>query len=161
MLEERKWHVLTPGVAGTACYRRFTAQCWRSITVAGRLPTTANKETKSRWIVMEVGGVHTTAWMPEVEQRRSSCRVPSEAEGKQRAAYPWGITLAEGRDPALFVQPKSRGSGDCHVASHLGCDQDATDDGMDAGGRATQEQLPRKLYAKAKQETAYCCALNG
>ena len=26
---------------------------------------------------------------------------------------------------------------------------------MDAGGRATQEQLPRKLYTKAKQEPAY------
>ncbi len=26
---------------------------------------------------------------------------------------------------------------------------------MDAGGRATQEQLPRKLYTKAKQESAY------
>ncbi len=26
---------------------------------------------------------------------------------------------------------------------------------MDAGGRATQEQLPRKLYAKAKQEPGY------
>ena len=26
---------------------------------------------------------------------------------------------------------------------------------MDAGDRATQEQLPRKLYTKAKQEPAY------
>jgi hypothetical protein len=26
---------------------------------------------------------------------------------------------------------------------------------MDAGGRAMQEQLPRKLYTKAKQEPAY------
>ena len=26
---------------------------------------------------------------------------------------------------------------------------------MDAGGRATQEQLPRKLYTKAKQEPGY------
>ncbi|MDO8369298.1 MAG: hypothetical protein Q7S71_01040, partial [Candidatus Nitrotoga sp.] len=30
------------------------------LTVAGRLPTTANKETKSRRIVMEAGGVHST-----------------------------------------------------------------------------------------------------
>lgn len=41
------------------------------------------KVTKSQRIVREVGGAHTTAWMQEVEQRRSSCRVPFEVEGQQ------------------------------------------------------------------------------
>ena len=49
------------------------------------------------------------------------------------------ITPDEGRDPALFMQPKSGGSGDCHVANHPGNDQ----------------ELQRKLYTKAKQERAY------
>ena len=42
-------------------------------------------------------------------------------------------TPGEGRDPALFVQPKSGGSGDCHVANHPADDQDATEEALCQG----------------------------
>jgi len=78
--------------------------------MAGRPPTATYKVTKSGQVVVEVGGGHTTAWMQEVEQCRSNCRVPFE--GKDN------ITLSEGRRPTLFMQLKSGGKGDCHVANN-------------------------------------------
>ena len=58
--------------------------------------------------------------------------VPFETKGHN-------ITLVKGRDPTLFMQPKSGGSGDCHALT--------TPD--------TIRTLQRKLYIKAKQEPAY------
>ena len=51
------------------------------------------------------------------KRKRSGCR--RESEG---FIVPLEI---EGRDPALFAQPKRGGSRDCHVANHPGYDQDA------------------------------------
>ena len=59
---------------------------------------------------MEVGGVHST-----VIRARDN------------------ITRPEGRDPALFMQPKSGGSGDCHDANNPGKDQDASEEALHQG----------------------------
>ena len=47
--------------------------------------------------------------------------------------------MIEGRDPALFMQPKSGGEGDCAMLT--------TPESI--------RTLQRKLYTKAKQEPAY------
>ena len=75
-------------------------------------------------------------------------RATQEAKAEYRLRAWDNITQPEERNPTLFTQPKSRGSGDCLNANNSKNDQDATDDCMDAGGRATQEQLPRKLITR-------------
>ncbi len=47
-------------VAGSACTRRFIAQCWRPVLGVGRPPTAAYKETKTQRLRTGVGGVHST-----------------------------------------------------------------------------------------------------
>ena len=62
------------------------------------------------WAVVEVGGVHSTV---------------IKARGNR--------TRPEGRVPALFMQPKSGGSGDCHDANTPGKDQDASEEALHQG----------------------------
>ena len=50
----------TPGVAGSAWFRRFNAQCWRPVVVVGRPSTATYKETKAQQTRTGVGGVHST-----------------------------------------------------------------------------------------------------
>jgi hypothetical protein len=52
----------------------------------------------------------------------------------------------------LFVQPKRGGSGDCHVASHPGCDQDAAEEAV-CQGQATGSYQWR--YATTAAPTAW------
>jgi len=55
------------------------------------------------------GGGEATDCCPRQRKRNDLGResegfiVPFETEGQQREAYPWGITLVEGRDPTLFM----------------------------------------------------------
>ena len=104
--------------------------------MVGRPPTAAYKETKTQQAVAGVGGVHTTAWMPEVEQRRSSCRVPFEFEGQHNPG--------RGKEPCFVratKEPRVRGLPSC------------------CPPREVTRKLQRKLCAKAKQETANCYVL--
>lgn len=55
------------------------------------------------------------------------------------------ITLSEGRNPALWVQPQSGGSGECHVANHPGYDPDATEEALRQGQARTSLSLVRAL----------------
>ena len=76
-------------------------------------------------------------------------RATQEAKAEYRLRAWDNITQPEERNPTLFTQPKSRGSGDCFNAINSKNDQDATDDCMDAGGRATHGTV-----AEARQELA-------
>lgn len=113
----------------------------------------ATQELKPRPVMM-VGQTTKRGCIRLNRNRTGSCResegfvVLSEDSGQHNPKLREGILLC-------LMLLKGEESGDCRNASHSGEDQDITDDCMDAGGRATQEQLPRKLYAKAKQEPGY------
>ena len=78
------------------------------------------------------------------------------------------ITPVEGRDPALFVQPKSGGSGDCYVANHPGCDQDATEEAVYTKVKQVPPAVTRSMIehrcdilSRASKRSAGKCACLG
>ena len=104
----------------------------------------------------------TTAWMQEVEQRRSSCREGWVEENKINWLYPPhpGL-LPQGRRSThlcryLCLRAKVSTQLFCIfcIAKTMRCNSAKLplllDDCMDAGGRATQEQLPRGLVRRIK-----------
>jgi len=71
--------------------------------------------------------------------------VPIEIAGQHNPGRGKGPYPVQGRDSTLFTQPKSGGSGDCHVANHTDDDQDATEEALYQGQARTGLPLLRAL----------------